>query len=142
NNLFIRLIRSYDYNELFRYLDENVRNISVTFYINFIELSSFHADERDLYNKNPDTEGLYKKKVKDSFLLDRFTCINPQRRFYPLYAPILHMSCIDYFDEEVIKARGIILPRYIKYIDSSIWNYYVPFDRKGIRPKHLKTDSS
>ncbi len=138
NNLFIRLIRSYDYNELFRYLDENVRNISVTFYINFIELSSFHADERDLYNKNPDTEGLYKKKVKDSFLLDRFTCINPQRRFYPLYAPILHMSCIDYFDEEVIKARGIILPRYIKYIDSSIWNYYVPFDRKGNSSKAFK----
>lgn len=40
--------------------------------------------------------------------------------------PTLHLSVIDFFKPEISSATGIAIPRCIKYIDSSIWHYYVP----------------
>jgi hypothetical protein len=48
--------------------------------------------------------------------------------------PIVHITTLDLFDETYnaqFQKNGIIIPRYIKYIDSSIWNQYVPFMRSN-----------
>lgn len=127
DNLLMQKIASYSYDELKDLFRPAQGSICVNFYINIVRLKSFESDEEELYYKNPDTEGLYKKRIKDEFLLDKFTCINPQKQFYPLYVPILHISILDYFDDKTKNSKAVILPRYIKYLDSSIWNYYVPY---------------
>jgi CheY-like chemotaxis protein len=54
--------------------------------------------------------------------------------------PMIHITTMDLFSiadntskcQKIKKAfikQGIIVPRYIKYLDSSIWNQYVPFNK-------------
>jgi hypothetical protein len=56
--------------------------------------------------------------------------------------PMIHITTLDLFDEkhqERLQKQGIVIPRYIKYLDSSIWNQYVPLERdNGDFYKHLK----
>lgn len=127
HNLLMQMIALYNYDELKELFSLDPGNVCINFYINIVRLKSFESDEKELYYKNPDTEGVYKKRIKDEFLLDKFTCIDPQKQYYPLYVPILHISILDYFDDKAKNSKAVILPRYIKYLDSSIWNYYVPY---------------
>lgn len=106
------------------------KNATIPFYLNFLSLENFQIDESNLYKKNPDAEGFHKKKMEEVLQLNRFTCLNPQEKYVPSYAPILHVSSLDLFSETSQASHVAIIPRYIKYIDSSIWNYYVPYQRK------------
>lgn len=40
--------------------------------------------------------------------------------------PTLHLSVINFFQQDIFSSTGIAIPRCLKYIDSSIWHYYVP----------------
>lgn len=102
---------------------------TIYFCLNFLSLDTFSIDESCLYEKDPDPEGSHKRKVKNAFLLDDFTSINPQKNHFRPYIPIIHVSGQDFFSPALQASNAFILPRYIKYLDSSIWNYYVPYQK-------------
>jgi hypothetical protein len=58
------------------------------------------------------------------------------KAFPPL--PMIHITALDLFyngetenRKKKLQTQGIIIPRYIKYLDSSIWNQYVPFEKEN-----------
>lgn len=84
--------------------------------LHFIEINDF---DKDLYEEISPNEYL---KV----LLQTQNHIFKSGKEYKKMLPTLHISILDFFDPAIAASPGVIIPRCLKYIDSSIWHYYVP----------------
>lgn len=100
--------------------------------LHFIEVNDF---DKDLYDEISPCEYL-------EVLLQTKKYIFKGGKQYNRMLPTLHLSNIDYFDTKIASSSGVILPRCLKYIDSSIWHYYVPahIDEKSAKRKMENVD--
>lgn len=87
-------------------------------YLHFIEIKDFDNDKKIV--KKSDTENY----LRELFNTEKYLFKEGDESFNML--PTIHMSNLDLFHPQVTSSTGIAIPRSIKYIDSSIWHYYVP----------------
>lgn len=100
--------------------------------LHFIEANDF---DKDYYDEISPREYL-------EVLLQTKKYIFKGGNQYDRMLPTLHISIIDYFDPIIASSSGVIIPRCLKYIDSSIWHYYVPvyINKKSAKRKTDKID--
>lgn len=108
-------------NNIFSDIDSNILlkldNMDL-FYLHFIEIKDFDNDKK--FVRKNGTEN-YLRKL---FNTEKYLFKEGDESFNML--PTIHMSNLDLFHPQVTSSTGIAIPRSIKYIDSSIWHYYVP----------------
>jgi hypothetical protein len=56
------------------------------------------------------------------------------------YLPVIHISLFDFFDDEDIKDAVPNIPLYKNIIDSSIWNYYLPYYKEKTDEERKRYD--
>lgn len=85
------------------------------------------------FDKDPD----YKKEY-NNYLAELFRANDHKfKKTDDTILPTLHISAINFFDPDIISSTGIAIPRCIKYIDSSIWHYYLPLYSKSFEDQTL-----
>lgn len=96
----------------------------------FIEINDFDKDLYEEISPNEYLEVLFQTKNH----------IFKSGKDYKAMLPTLHISILDFFDSVIAASPGVIIPRCLKYIDSSIWHYYVPIHLNSKR-KNRKSES-
>lgn len=104
------------------FLSNIIENLEVPDMHNTIELCNVHYIEVEDFEKDSDTP-----KKPDEYLA---SLLRTEDHLFKDnnkgVLPTLHLSAVDFFKTDISFSTGVAIPRCIKYIDSSIWHYYVP----------------
>lgn len=96
--------------------------------IQYIAASDFEKDSDNYATTNEYLAKLFQTKdhtfdvSKEANSVNETSARSQENRILPT----LYLSVIDFFQRDIASATGIAIPRCLKYIDSSIWHYYVP----------------
>lgn len=102
---------------------EEGENINATFWLDVIKESDFIP----LLSGKLENENCPIVKSQEIFSFSELNRPESEENY-----PILHVSNLNLFEEEIVENHPfLVLPRYKEFLDSSIWNYYVPLCNKG-----------
>ena len=125
------------YNTLAKYNGERSREDDelLEFYIAYHPDFEFYQNKKRkvfcqyIFIRDKERQAALINSDKDLFLDKDFNIINGDKKEFLLsikILPIIHITSLDLFNEKIERDIFYKIPKYIRIVDSSIWNLYVP----------------